>query len=145
MAASIPIISPITRRHFPSSIIGNRRLQRRPLKLLQRRSLKMTPPPVKHPTPPTPSLLAFTAPSLSSFRAELSFAGELPFHRLPSHGTPPLSSPARPSVLALRHRNGRRLSSGKLPRAAMAASPRWTGVPVVHGPWARLTGFSVPK
>jgi hypothetical protein len=39
-AASIPIISPITRRHFPSSITGNRRLQRRPLKLLQRRSLK---------------------------------------------------------------------------------------------------------
>jgi hypothetical protein len=39
-AASIPIISPITRCHFPSSITGNRRLQRRPLKLLQRRSLK---------------------------------------------------------------------------------------------------------
>jgi hypothetical protein len=38
--ASIPIISPITRHHFPSSIISNRRLQRRPLKLLQRRSLK---------------------------------------------------------------------------------------------------------
>jgi hypothetical protein len=31
---------PITRRHFPSSITGNQRLQRRPLKLLQRRSLK---------------------------------------------------------------------------------------------------------
>jgi hypothetical protein len=40
MTASIPIISPITRRHFPSSITGNRRLQCRPLKLLQRRSLK---------------------------------------------------------------------------------------------------------
>jgi hypothetical protein len=40
MAASIPIISPITRHHFPSSITGNRRLQRRPLMLLQRRSLK---------------------------------------------------------------------------------------------------------
>jgi hypothetical protein len=40
MAASIPIICPITRRHFPSSITGNRRLQRRPLKLLQRQSLK---------------------------------------------------------------------------------------------------------
>jgi hypothetical protein len=39
-AASIPIISPITRRHFPSSITGNRHLQRRPLKLLQCRSLK---------------------------------------------------------------------------------------------------------
>jgi hypothetical protein len=37
---SIPIISPITRRHFPPSITRNRRLQRRPLKLLQRRSLK---------------------------------------------------------------------------------------------------------
>jgi hypothetical protein len=40
IAASIPIISPITRRHFPSSITGNQRLQRRPLKLLQRRPLK---------------------------------------------------------------------------------------------------------
>jgi hypothetical protein len=39
-AASIPIISPITRRHFPSSITSNRCLQRRPLKLLQRLSLK---------------------------------------------------------------------------------------------------------
>jgi hypothetical protein len=41
MPASVPIISPITRRHFPSSITGNRHLQCRPLKLLQRRSLKM--------------------------------------------------------------------------------------------------------
>jgi hypothetical protein len=40
MTASIPIISPITRHHFPSLITGNRRLQRRPMKLLQRRSLK---------------------------------------------------------------------------------------------------------
>jgi hypothetical protein len=40
MAASIPIISAITQRHFSSSITGNQRLQRRPLKLLQRRSLK---------------------------------------------------------------------------------------------------------
>jgi hypothetical protein len=39
-AASIPIISPINRRHFPSSITGNRHLQRWPLKLLQRWSLK---------------------------------------------------------------------------------------------------------
>jgi hypothetical protein len=34
MAASIPIISPITRYHFPSSITGNRRLQRQSLKTL---------------------------------------------------------------------------------------------------------------
>jgi hypothetical protein len=40
MTASIPIISPITRRHFPSSITGNWHLQRQPLKLLQCRSLK---------------------------------------------------------------------------------------------------------
>jgi hypothetical protein len=39
-AASIPIISPIIRRHFPSSGTDNRRLQRWPLKLLQRRSLR---------------------------------------------------------------------------------------------------------
>jgi hypothetical protein len=41
MAASIPFIPPLLDAVSPSSIIDNRRLQRRPLKLLQRRPLKM--------------------------------------------------------------------------------------------------------
>jgi hypothetical protein len=39
-AASIPFIPPLLDAVSPSSIIGNRQLQRRPLKLLQRRPLK---------------------------------------------------------------------------------------------------------
>jgi hypothetical protein len=40
MAASIPFIPPLLDAVSLSSITGNRRLQRQPLKLLQRRSLK---------------------------------------------------------------------------------------------------------
>jgi hypothetical protein len=40
MAASIPFISPLLDVVSPSSITGNRRLQRWPLRLLQRRPLK---------------------------------------------------------------------------------------------------------
>jgi hypothetical protein len=40
MATSIPLHSPINRRHSPFSNTGNRRLQTGPLKLLQHRPLK---------------------------------------------------------------------------------------------------------
>jgi hypothetical protein len=45
-----------------------------------------------------PPLLALTAPSPSSFRAEVSIAGEPPFHRLPSRGNPAIEFAGPPSL-----------------------------------------------
>jgi hypothetical protein len=42
-------------------------------------------------------------------------------------------------------RSGYRLSSDELLRSAMEAGPRWTGAPVVHDPWTKLTELLVQK
>jgi hypothetical protein len=66
-------------------------------------------------------------------------------------GSGPRSNPDEPLVLSERSRrafvdrSARRQNSGELLRSATEARPRWTGVPVVHGPWTQLTGFSVRK
>jgi hypothetical protein len=97
---------------------------RRPLEALdppppRLRPIKVDPPPVKHPTPPKPSLLALTVPSPSSFRAELSVAGEPPFHRLPSRGDPAIefAGPPSPSPALLSELSGTGAAGGRAPES----------------------------
>jgi hypothetical protein len=165
MASSILLQSPIKQRHFPSSITGNRHLQSRDIEAPSTPAIEGARPPLPRLRPIKGCAVlgedSYTsnAPSLSPQRALAvalpsrgSATGETPLHHLPSRGNPVIElacPPAlplpRPSVGALGHRSGRMPSSGELPSAAMAVSPRWTGPARSTNSWTWSTGFPLGK
>jgi hypothetical protein len=101
MAASLLLHSPVKRRHFPSSIPGNRRLQSRGIEASSTSAIEGTgpPPPRLRPIKGRPALGEYShtsnAPPLSPQRGPAialqsrgSTACETPLHRLPNRGNP---------------------------------------------------------
>jgi hypothetical protein len=101
IASSILLQSPIKRRHFPSSIIGNRRLQSEAIEAPTTPAIEgaRAPPPCLRPIKGCPALgedsHTSNTTSLSPQRALAvvlpsrgSATGETPLHRLPSRGNP---------------------------------------------------------
>jgi hypothetical protein len=85
---------------------------------------------VKPPTPPTSRLLALTAPSPSSFRAEVSVTGETLFHRLPSRDNPAIEFTGPPFLLPTPRSE---LSGTGATGGRASASSRERQWPPVHG------------
>jgi hypothetical protein len=154
MASSILLQSPIKRRHFPSSITGNRRLQSGAIEAPSTPAIEgaRPPPPRLRTIKARPALgedsYTSNAPSLSPQRAVAlssrgSAAGETPLHCLPSRGNPAIELACPPflSLAPWSELSG----TGELPSAAMAAGPRWTGPTRSTDSWTWSTGFPLGK
>jgi hypothetical protein len=142
-AASIPLHSPINRRHSPSSNTGNRHLQTRAIEAPSTPAIEgaWPPPPRLCPIKGCPALSedshTSNAPSLSPQRAlamallsQSSTASETPLHHLSSHDNPviELACPSFPSPAPQSELSGTRAVGSRAPVSSRAR--QW---PPVHG------------
>jgi hypothetical protein len=148
MASSILLQSPIKRRHFPSSITGNRRLQSGAIEAPSTPAIEGARPPPPHlrPIKACPVLgedsHTSSAPSLSpqhaltvSLLSRGSAAGETPLHRLPSSGNPAIELACPPflSHAPWSELSGIGVAEGRAPMSSRA----WQWLPVHGGPGRR--------
>jgi hypothetical protein len=153
-AASIPLHSPINRRHFPSSNTGNRCLHTGAIEAPSTPTLEgaRPPPPCLCPIKGCPSLgedsHTCNAPSLSPQRAlalpsRSSAASETPLHRLPCRGNPviELACPSLPSPAPRSELSGTGAAGGRAPVSSLSQQwPPIHGGPGRRGPRTRALG-----
>jgi hypothetical protein len=150
MAASLLLHSPIKRRHFPSSILGNRRLQSGGIEASSTPAIEGTqpPPPRLRPIKGRPALgedsHTYNAPPPSPQRAttaallsRASAVGETPLHHLTNRGNPviELACPSFPSPTPWSELSGTGAVGGRAPVSSRAR--QWLlvhGGPGQHGP-----------